>query len=404
MIVVTHEIGFAREVADTVVFMDDGRIVEQGPPAAGPRRPAARPHPRLPRQGPLTVPRSPTPVRTPARSARDGSPARPHPVPAALVLPPPAAGPWRPARRASGRQSDGGRPAGGRSEAAPADRRHQPRPGPHPHAPRTADAIAPAAGRSGQRGTLPRGQRRRSPPLASTPTTTTPPIGNETDIAQLVADALGLELELEPTPGRTGRSASQSGDVDAVISNVTVTEERKELYDFSSYRIDHLGFLAEAGSAHGDQRAGGHRRAHRRRRLRHQPGEDPARLGPAELRRPGSSRSTSQYFQNDSRLTLALQSGRIDAVLRPERDRRLQRGDRSRTIQGRRHRSTAAGRDGADRRRHAQGQRACAGAFTAALKARDRRRHYAKVLERWGLSSEAIEKPETNPPGLPKTS
>ncbi|MFD0890599.1 amino acid ABC transporter ATP-binding protein [Streptosporangium algeriense] len=33
MIVVTHEIGFAREVADTVVFMDDGRVVEQGPPA-----------------------------------------------------------------------------------------------------------------------------------------------------------------------------------------------------------------------------------------------------------------------------------------------------------------------------------------------------------------------------------
>jgi polar amino acid transport system ATP-binding protein len=31
MIVVTHEIGFAREVADTVVFMDDGVIVEQGP-------------------------------------------------------------------------------------------------------------------------------------------------------------------------------------------------------------------------------------------------------------------------------------------------------------------------------------------------------------------------------------
>ncbi|MBO3743777.1 amino acid ABC transporter ATP-binding protein [Actinoplanes flavus] len=32
MIVVTHEIGFAREAADTVVFMDSGRIVEQGPP------------------------------------------------------------------------------------------------------------------------------------------------------------------------------------------------------------------------------------------------------------------------------------------------------------------------------------------------------------------------------------
>lgn len=32
MIVVTHEIGFAREVADSVVFMADGVIVEQGPP------------------------------------------------------------------------------------------------------------------------------------------------------------------------------------------------------------------------------------------------------------------------------------------------------------------------------------------------------------------------------------
>ena len=34
MVVVTHEIGFAREIADTVVFMDGGRIVEAGPPAA----------------------------------------------------------------------------------------------------------------------------------------------------------------------------------------------------------------------------------------------------------------------------------------------------------------------------------------------------------------------------------
>jgi len=33
MIVVTHEIGFAREVADRVVFMDAGIVVESGPPA-----------------------------------------------------------------------------------------------------------------------------------------------------------------------------------------------------------------------------------------------------------------------------------------------------------------------------------------------------------------------------------
>lgn len=32
VLVVTHEIGFAREVADRVVFIDDGRIAEMGPP------------------------------------------------------------------------------------------------------------------------------------------------------------------------------------------------------------------------------------------------------------------------------------------------------------------------------------------------------------------------------------
>ena len=32
MVVVTHEMKFARKVADWIVFMDGGRIIEQGPP------------------------------------------------------------------------------------------------------------------------------------------------------------------------------------------------------------------------------------------------------------------------------------------------------------------------------------------------------------------------------------
>ena len=39
MVVVTHEMGFAREVADRVVFMDEGRIVEQGPRSTSSARP-----------------------------------------------------------------------------------------------------------------------------------------------------------------------------------------------------------------------------------------------------------------------------------------------------------------------------------------------------------------------------
>ena len=45
MVVVTHEIAFAREVASRVVFMDGGRIVEQGTPAevlANPREQRTR--------------------------------------------------------------------------------------------------------------------------------------------------------------------------------------------------------------------------------------------------------------------------------------------------------------------------------------------------------------------------
>jgi polar amino acid transport system ATP-binding protein len=45
MIVVTHEMGFAREVGDSVVFMDEGVVVEQGPPGevlANPREARTR--------------------------------------------------------------------------------------------------------------------------------------------------------------------------------------------------------------------------------------------------------------------------------------------------------------------------------------------------------------------------
>ena len=33
MVVVTHEMGFAREVGNRVLFMDDGKVLEQGSPA-----------------------------------------------------------------------------------------------------------------------------------------------------------------------------------------------------------------------------------------------------------------------------------------------------------------------------------------------------------------------------------
>ena len=59
MIVVTHEIGFAREVGDKLIFMDDGVVVEAGNPARDHRQPAARADQGVPQQGPLRLNRRP---------------------------------------------------------------------------------------------------------------------------------------------------------------------------------------------------------------------------------------------------------------------------------------------------------------------------------------------------------
>ena len=45
MVIATHEMGFARQVADRVCFLDGGVILEQGPPAQvldAPREPRTR--------------------------------------------------------------------------------------------------------------------------------------------------------------------------------------------------------------------------------------------------------------------------------------------------------------------------------------------------------------------------
>ena len=67
MIVVTHEMGFARDVCSRVVFMDQGVVVEEGTPKRVLDEPRERAHPALPRFGARTlVPRKP--MRAPCRA------------------------------------------------------------------------------------------------------------------------------------------------------------------------------------------------------------------------------------------------------------------------------------------------------------------------------------------------
>ena len=52
MICVTHEMGFARAVADRVIFMDRGEIVEQNEPEEFFAQPQERAHQAVPRPDP----------------------------------------------------------------------------------------------------------------------------------------------------------------------------------------------------------------------------------------------------------------------------------------------------------------------------------------------------------------
>ena len=51
MLVVTHEMRFAQDVADRVIFMDHGVIVEEGSPVEALHQSRAQPHPGVPAPG-----------------------------------------------------------------------------------------------------------------------------------------------------------------------------------------------------------------------------------------------------------------------------------------------------------------------------------------------------------------
>ncbi|WP_265522378.1 ABC transporter substrate-binding protein [Oerskovia flava] len=229
------------------------------------------------------------------------------------------------------------------------------------------------------------------------------PIGNETDIAQLVADALNKELVLEVRAWADWPLALQSGDVDAVISNVTVTEERKELYDFSTYRNDELGWLAradneeitsitEAADVAGLTVAVGSGTNQEKILLEWDRLNTEAGLEPVEI----------EYFENDGDTILALQSGRIDVQVGPNATAsyKAKVSPQDFKVVG-----TLNGGwpDTAQIAATTLKGNGLAPAVTAALNHAFDDGTYLEVLERWGLESEAIETSETNPPGLPKT-
>jgi polar amino acid transport system substrate-binding protein len=237
-------------------------------------------------------------------------------------------------------------------------------------------------------------------PFGGYATDTKTVVGSEADIAQLVADALGRDLEIVPTAWADWPLGVISGKYDAVIANVTVTEQRKEKFDFSTYRKDLLGFyvrkdnplvVREPKDVAGLRVIVASGTNQEQILLRWNEANVAAGLKPVDI----------QYYDDDVVLYLALEAGRADAYLGPNAllSFKALQEDRTR-LAGNFSGGWPVLAEIAVTTRKGAG---LADAITLALNAQIRNGNYAKTLARWNLSAEAVEESRTNPPGLPRS-
>lgn len=242
------------------------------------------------------------------------------------------------------------------------------------------------------------------PPLSYQPDGTSAPgdvAGTEPNLGSLIAEGLGLEYNPQVVAWADWPLGIQSGKYDLITSNVTVTEERKELYDFATYRQDLLGFyvksdsdiesISEAADIEGLKIIVGSGTNQEQVLLAWNEELEAAGKEPAEL----------QYFDDTAAATLAIQSGRADANFGPNAT------------------SAWAARELGDTK--LVGIVPGGWPLTAEIAAATAKDNglieavsivlnsiiadgtYTELLEFWGLDSESVDESLINPPGLPKS-
>ncbi|AYJ51218.1 ABC transporter substrate-binding protein [Rhodococcus sp. P1Y] len=239
-----------------------------------------------------------------------------------------------------------------------------------------------------------------TPPLGFYATDDKTPVGSEIDIAWLIADTLGLQYERQTADWAQNFVKIDSGENDVFISNVTVTEERKDKYDFATYRLDNLAFEAKKDSGWTiegrkdivGKKIGVGSGTNQEQLLVDWNEENAAEgLAPAEI----------AYYQNTSDYYLALGSGRIDAYFGPNPSAVYHSSStgESEVI------GTFSGAGDALQGEIAVLTKKDNGLIEPIQEAINHvieDGSYAKVLEKWGLQSEAVSESVINPPGLPR--
>lgn len=237
-----------------------------------------------------------------------------------------------------------------------------------------------------------------SPPLTVFSDDNKTLLGSEVDIARLVADSLGLRLNVVPTSWEDWPLGVASGKYDAAISNVTVTKDRKTRFDFATYRKDSLGFYVKTSSPitslnKAEDIAG--------LRIIVGSGTNQEAILLAwdkANQAKGLKPFIPVYTKDDAAQTLALQSGRADAYFGPNV---IGAWKAALTHQTRRVGSVDGGwPKAAHIAVTVKKDNGLVQPINTALNGVIKNGDYDKVLNRWGEGVERLDHSEINPPGL----
>ena len=225
-------------------------------------------------------------------------------------------------------------------------------------------------------------------------------IGSDADIISAIAERMGKKLEIININWADWPLGLSSGKYDGVIANLTVTEERKEKFDFATYRHDVIGIYVKKSSPIKEVKEAKDIAGLRvitdagtnQEKLLLQWNDENVKNGlkPVEV----------QYYDDRALQTLALDSDRADAIFSVNAMQSLVAATTGKTrlvgtINGGWPLTADIGIGLPKNSPLTKPVSDCINDIIADGT-------YEKILKRWNLTEEAISQSQINPPGLPK--
>lgn len=233
-----------------------------------------------------------------------------------------------------------------------------------------------------------------SPPLALLASDNRTRIGSDPDIARLLAGSLGLKLKLVPTAWEDWPLGITSGRYDVALVNIAVTEQRKEKFDFATYRVDSLAFSVKSTSAI-EKISGAADLSGRKVIVGSGTNQERILLGwNGENEAAGRQLALPIFLTDDASGNLYIQSGRADVFFGPQSVAAYKAALTGTT------KVVGLGPKKAWVATTTKKGNGLVFALQAALDGAIARGEYQQVLARWGEQGEAVAQSQVNPPGI----